>query len=265
MSSNRTSPQGPPEPPSRHVDESEGHDVRSQVPCREIAVLLAVSHALVGWERFEQGSERLLRELAGALGLPAAALWLPQDDMLLARAVWSAPDVSRRELEGALAPLRLRRGFGLSGCAWERSEPIQRATASAQDCFTRRQPLPGGISASVALPVLTGEEVLGVVELYSASQAECSERMMRVLGTAGHVLGGAFARRRGGLVRSPLTARELEVLALAAHGLTRGKIAERLSISSATVKTHFEHIYTKLGVSDRVAAVAHALRAGLID
>jgi Bacterial regulatory proteins, luxR family len=39
----------------------------------------------------------------------------------------------------------------------------------------------------------------------------------------------------------------------------------RLLLSRSTVKTHFEHIYAKLGVSNRVAAVATALRAGLIE
>jgi two-component system nitrate/nitrite response regulator NarL len=42
-------------------------------------------------------------------------------------------------------------------------------------------------------------------------------------------------------------------------------IAERLVIGSATVKTHFEHIYEKLGVTHRAAAVAEAMRRGLIS
>ena len=61
-----------------------------------------------------------------------------------------------------------------------------------------------------------------------------------------------------------LTPRELEILELASDGLTARMIAEELTISSLTVKAHFEHIRAKLGVADRTAAVAHALRAGLI-
>jgi ATP/maltotriose-dependent transcriptional regulator MalT len=61
-----------------------------------------------------------------------------------------------------------------------------------------------------------------------------------------------------------LSKRELEVLALAAEGNSGPQIAGRLSLSPATVKTHFENIYEKLGVSDRAAAVARGLRAGLI-
>jgi DNA-binding CsgD family transcriptional regulator len=62
-----------------------------------------------------------------------------------------------------------------------------------------------------------------------------------------------------------LTARELEVLRLAAEGLPAQEIRERLSVSQSTVKSHLEHIYEKLGVTNRVAAVARALREGLID
>jgi DNA-binding NarL/FixJ family response regulator len=66
--------------------------------------------------------------------------------------------------------------------------------------------------------------------------------------------------------RSPgLTPRELEVLTLASEGLSRREIETQLLLSSSTVRTHFEHIYAKMGVSSNVAAVAYALRSGLIE
>jgi DNA-binding CsgD family transcriptional regulator len=62
-----------------------------------------------------------------------------------------------------------------------------------------------------------------------------------------------------------LTPRELEVLQLASHGLTAAEIAEQLVVSAGTVKTHLHNIYPKLRVTDKAAAVAAALRHGLID
>ncbi len=62
-----------------------------------------------------------------------------------------------------------------------------------------------------------------------------------------------------------LTAREVEVLQLLAFGRTNKDIAEELFISPDTVKTHLEHIFEKLGASDRTAAVAEALRRHLIE
>jgi len=57
-----------------------------------------------------------------------------------------------------------------------------------------------------------------------------------------------------------LTAREAELLTLLAEGLTNKELGKRLFISEATVKTHLAHIYAKLGVDTRAAAVSVALR-----
>ncbi len=59
-----------------------------------------------------------------------------------------------------------------------------------------------------------------------------------------------------------LTDRELEVLELAARGLTNYDIAQRLYISVRTVEAHLTHTYNKLGVSSRTEAVVHAMRQG---
>jgi DNA-binding NarL/FixJ family response regulator len=62
-----------------------------------------------------------------------------------------------------------------------------------------------------------------------------------------------------------LTERELEILQLLAFGYTNRDIGARLYISPDTVKTHLEHIYQKLGATDRTAAVAEAMRRRLIE
>ena len=60
------------------------------------------------------------------------------------------------------------------------------------------------------------------------------------------------------------TKRELEVLGLAAQGLSTQEVAVLLTLSPTTVKTHLQHTYGKLGVTNRAAAVAKALRQGMI-
>jgi PAS domain S-box-containing protein len=64
---------------------------------------------------------------------------------------------------------------------------------------------------------------------------------------------------------SPLTPRELEVLQLSANGYNGPQIAERLVLSTTTVRTHFGHIYRKLDTTDRAGAVAKAMRLGLLS
>ena len=74
-----------------------------------------------------------------------------------------------------------------------------------------------------------------------------------------------LARLRARWDRQPhlpsLTERELDVLALVAQGLTNRQISGRLFISPATVRTHLEHIYDKLGVRSRAGAVSAAFRS----
>jgi two-component system, NarL family, nitrate/nitrite response regulator NarL len=73
-------------------------------------------------------------------------------------------------------------------------------------------------------------------------------------------------RLRGtGEERPILTAREREVLTLLAEGLSGPQIAERLIVALPTVKTHQARLYEKLGVSERAAAVAEAMRRGLLE
>ena len=60
-----------------------------------------------------------------------------------------------------------------------------------------------------------------------------------------------------------LTPREAEVLTLIADGLTNTEIAERLVVSAATVKSHINHIFAKIGVRDRAQAVVYAYTNGL--
>jgi PAS domain S-box-containing protein len=64
---------------------------------------------------------------------------------------------------------------------------------------------------------------------------------------------------------TPLTAREIEVLALAADGLSGPELAHELALSPATVNAHFKNIYRKLDVRNRAAAVAKAMRLGVIE
>lgn len=65
--------------------------------------------------------------------------------------------------------------------------------------------------------------------------------------------------------RPLFSAREREIVALLARGLTTPEIGRRLCLGTATVKTHMQRLYEKLGVSERAAAVAEAMRRGLLE
>ena len=82
------------------------------------------------------------------------------------------------------------------------------------------------------------------------------------------VLSPGVAPRVLGKMRAPaeqaLSSREIDVLESVARGLSNREIARSLQISEATVKTHLLHIFAKLGVDDRTAAVTEALDRGII-
>jgi DNA-binding NarL/FixJ family response regulator len=93
-------------------------------------------------------------------------------------------------------------------------------------------------------------------------------RGVRAAARGESVLAPSVAARLLGRVRTPerdpLTDRELEVLTLVARGTTNREAAKTLFVSEATIKTHLLHLYAKLDVSDRAAAVAAAYERGLL-
>ncbi|MFI6183995.1 response regulator [Nonomuraea sp. NPDC051191] len=90
---------------------------------------------------------------------------------------------------------------------------------------------------------------------------------VRSAATGAGALAPSVAARLLGRVRAPdatLSPRELEVLGHVAAGLSNRQISKVMFLSETTVKTHLAHIYTKLDVDSRTAAVAAASKRGLI-
>ncbi|MFI6516448.1 response regulator transcription factor [Spirillospora sp. NPDC050679] len=88
---------------------------------------------------------------------------------------------------------------------------------------------------------------------------------VRNAASGGTALSPAVAARLAARRAAPaLSAREGEVLALVARGLTNAEVGRRLHIGEATVKTHLLRIFAKLGVSDRTAAAVTAMERGML-
>ncbi len=99
-------------------------------------------------------------------------------------------------------------------------------------------------------------------ELFTAVRAAAQGRTVLSPAVASRLVSAVRSPRSPG--NEPLSAREREVLALVAKGTSNREIARVLFISEATVKTHLTHLYTKLGVKDRAAAVATAYQRGIL-
>jgi DNA-binding CsgD family transcriptional regulator len=232
---------------------------------REVAAHVAVAEALVRWDGLERGSARLLTDLAGALGFRAGVLWIPSGERLRPRVFWSEEAVDVREFKMMTLTTRLRRGMELPGRAWQHLEPSSRGTTAEGPLPPRlRAAMSAGLVGAIALPAVCADELIAVVELDGEREPQMTERLRGSLTAIGHVLGYFLAHRRGELHRQVITDRQIEILQLATKGLSVAQIAERLVVSRATVKTHLEHVYDRLHVSNRVAAVAEAMRLGLV-
>jgi DNA-binding NarL/FixJ family response regulator len=104
------------------------------------------------------------------------------------------------------------------------------------------------------------EELFRAVEAAAQGQAVLSPTVAALLMEQMTLLMGQTRQPAS----EPLSQRELEVLELIAQGSTNREAAKQLFISEATVKTHLLHVYAKLGVNDRAAAVAAAFSRGYL-
>jgi DNA-binding NarL/FixJ family response regulator len=103
------------------------------------------------------------------------------------------------------------------------------------------------------------EEIRAAVEAVARGEAALDPAIQH------HVLAAVSAPAEPSVPDTPddLTPREVEVLQLIAEGLTNAEIAERLVVSAATVKSHVNHIFSKIGARDRAQAVVYAYTNGI--
>ena len=234
---------------------------------RELRAHDAVEQSIREWESFDEGATGLLRQLGTALEYELGSLWTWNADAgtLGCRSFWSVPGLDVDDFERLTRAVTFRPGHGVHGRAFKTGQPILTENLTKDSRLPRRAAAARlGAAASLAFPAVGDEGPLAVLSYYSFDKHESSERLVRTLTGIGRELGRFLERRRADLVPRRISKRELDVLRLAAEGNTGPRIAEQLVLSPATVKTHFENIYDKLGVSDRAGAVAHAMRIGLI-
>jgi two-component system nitrate/nitrite response regulator NarL len=156
-------------------------------------------------------------------------------------------DIQMPELDGVAVLGAIRRDglpikVALLSGAFD-DEVVYTAIASGADAILPKTSGPDAVARAI-VAIAAGETVLPA-ELHG--------------GLAGEI------RKRGASAGPQLTPREQEILQLTADGFSAAEIGERIFITAATVKTHLQSAYQKLGVSDRAAAVAEAMRHGLLE
>ena len=191
---------------------------------------------------------------------------------------------------GLRGMLDAQEGIEVVGEAGSGAEAVVAAAALAPDVVLMDLRMPGVDGVVATGRILAGNPTAKIVVL---TTYETDADILRAVeaGAAGYLLkdatpaqltGAVFAAARGETVLAPsvaarlvnrvrrpatapsLSAREVEVLRGVGRGLTNADIGRELFITEATVKTHLLRIFTKLGVSDRTAAVTTAMARHLL-
>ena len=200
----------------------------------------------------------------GRLGV-SNAIWDKRGDLTPAELerVRLHPYLTERMLasSAALAPLgavavqhheRLDGSGYPRGTSGESLTPTGRILAAADTYRAKLEPRPHRRE-------LTPEEAASYLKAEVTAGRLDGDAVEAVLRAAGHPV------RRRRAWPAGLTSREVEVLRLAALGLSNREIADRLVISRKTAANHVEHIYAKIGVSNRARASLFAVRNGLMQ
>lgn len=134
--------------------------------------------------------------------------------------------------------------------------------------FDEEEKVTEAIMAGAAGYLLKGTKVEKIVEAIkdvhaggAVIQPNLARSLLRLINTRP----GALRTPQTGEAATILTDRELEILQIIAKGLSNNEAAKVLGLSKATIRTHLEHIYEKLDVTNRVEAVTEGIRQGIIN
>jgi DNA-binding CsgD family transcriptional regulator len=213
---------------------------------RALSALEAAEDGLAHWRSFAPSLEHLVRSLALALDSPRAVAWTRgASGRLEERVEWNAPGATPGAGQTSPESAVAAQHRPLARMAWAAG----RAVAT---------------NVGFGVPATWHGNTVAVLTFESRGPAFLDDGLAGALRWLGSALGRRLTGDRPEVGETRLSDREREVLQLAADGYDGPAIAQHLFLSPATVKTHFIHVYEKLGVNDRAAAVARALRQGLI-
>jgi diguanylate cyclase (GGDEF)-like protein/PAS domain S-box-containing protein len=175
-------------------------DISARVrAARETAVQHAVSSALADASTVESAIPGLLEALGDSMGWELGAMWLVDEDAGTARcgALWQRDGTEADEFREMTARLEIPRGAGPVGTAWESGEPVgTEYTPDAAGYLRGEAAARQGLRGGLWIPIRSGTEVLGVIELYSREVLRLDDALLSTVSTAGRQIGEFFRRRR---------------------------------------------------------------------
>jgi sigma-B regulation protein RsbU (phosphoserine phosphatase) len=166
---------------------------------RYLDATLRVTTALAAAPDADVAFEQLLPTLCAELDWDAATLWQPEScgGRLAHAGTWTTPGSSVPALQADTRVRTFLRGEGLPGRAWRSGEPVVVEDLWSEGPFLRTQAArDDGLRTAVAFPVLRGDTLLAVCELFSRTRRPVPPELLDVLASAGRQIGQFLARLR---------------------------------------------------------------------
>ena len=176
------------------------HDIteRKQVEER-IRLLQKITMDVAAAEDLSSALEVVLRDVCEMTGWALGQAWLPNDEenTLTRSSAWYASTPDLNAFRQATAHLEFRPGEGLVGRVWQSKEPSWvREVPSADDCPRAQFAVNAGLNAGVAVPILSGEEVIAVLEFFLREPRDEDERLVHAITAIAAQLGMVVRRKR---------------------------------------------------------------------
>lgn len=165
---------------------------------REREAQLAVARALASSSTTARAAGEVIQALAGVMRWELGAVWLLDDDAdrLCCVQLWAEDETATATFCEATRSMTFLRGVGLPGLVWARRRPLWLRDATKDDDFQRvAAAAEAGLHGAVAMPIIDGERVVGVLEFFSSRLASPDEAFETILESAGEQFVQFFRRK----------------------------------------------------------------------
>jgi PAS domain S-box-containing protein len=184
---------------------------------RYLAAQFRVATVLAESPTLEDAAPRFLAAIGESMGWHFGGLWTPRPDgrRLRCRAAWHEADAEVEAFHQATMEIALERGEGLPGRVWASGEPVWIRDAGSEPNFPRGgAAAESGLHGAIGLPLVSGGEIVGVIDFLSPQIQEPDPPLIELMGTIGAQLGGFVQRKRA---EAELAATAAELRARAAE------------------------------------------------